>query len=178
MDKINIPKSDLYLETERLIIRPFERKDIVPSYEMNLDPLVSQYTGDGGVGSKAEMERRIVDNVFGDYEKYGFGRLAVEWKAERKFIGFTGLKYLSDLDEVDLGYRFLRAYWGKGIATESGRASIDLAFHKLGLAKLVAFVFPENVGSIRVLEKLGFGYERDVVLDGDMIGEYVLYNRV
>ena len=175
MNKIKIPKSDLYIETERLIIRPFEMKDVVPSYEMNLDPQVNLYTGDGGVVSKQEIERRIVENVFGDYERYGFGRLAVEWKAKRKFIGFTGLKYLADLEEVDLGYRFLRNYWGKGIATESGKASIDLAFNKLGLAKIIALIFPENVKSIRVVEKLGFSYEKDVVLDEQKAGEYVLY---
>ena len=65
------------------------------------------------VVSKKEIEQRIIENVFGDYKKYGFGRLAVELKSENKFIGFTGLKYLKEMDEVDLGYRFMKAYWGK-----------------------------------------------------------------
>jgi len=86
--------SNLFIETERLLIRPFKMEDIEPSYVMNLDAEVSKYTGDGGVVSKKEIERRIVENVFGDYEKYGFGRLAVELKGENKFIGFAGLKYL------------------------------------------------------------------------------------
>ena len=68
---------------------------------MNLDAEVSKYTGDGGVVSKEEIERRITENVLGDYKKYGYGRLAVELKEENKFIGFTGLKYLDDMDEVD-----------------------------------------------------------------------------
>jgi len=138
-------------------------KDIEPSYEMNLDAEVSKYTGDGGVVSKKEMERRIVENVFGDYDKYGFGRLAVEWKAENKFIGFTGLKYLEDLNEIDIGYRFMRDYWGKGIATESGRAIIDWGFTKLGVEKIIALILPENIPSIRVSEKLGMKYEKDIM---------------
>ena len=154
---------NLIIETERLLIRPFTVEDIEPSYAMNLDAEVSKYTADGGVVSKAEIERRIKENVFGDYEKYGYGRLAVELKSEGKFIGFTGLKYLKDLDEVDLGYRFMKEYWGKGIATESARAIVKFGFEDLMLKRLVAMVLPENIGSINVLEKLNFQYEKDII---------------
>lgn len=156
----------LVIETDRLLIRPFRLDDIEPSYQMNLDAEVSKYTGDGGVVSKKEIERRITENVFGDYEKYGFGRLAVEWKEEGRFIGFAGLKYLIDLDEVDLGYRFMQPYWGKGIATEASQACVKLGFETLNLEKLIALVLPENSGSIRVLEKLSFSYEKEIWEDG------------
>lgn len=96
-----IVNADLYIETDRLIIRPFTLADIEPPYQMNLDEEVSRYTGDGGVVSKQEIERRITENVFSDYEKFGYGRLAVELKEEHVFIGFTGLKYLNDMDVVD-----------------------------------------------------------------------------
>ena len=172
----SIPPTALRIETERLIIRPFELRDIDASYEMNLDPEVSQYTGDGGVVPKEEMERRIVKNVFGDYEKYGFGRLAVELKGENKFIGFTGLKYLPDMDEVDLGFRFMKQYWGMGIATESGKASIDFGFTILGLKRIIGLVLPENVKSVRVLEKLGFQYEKEFVEDGLLASQYAIRN--
>ena len=72
--------SDLIIETERLLIRPFSLDDIEPSYAMNLDIEVSKYTGDGGVVSKKEIRRRIIEDVFGDYEKHGFGRLALNLK--------------------------------------------------------------------------------------------------
>lgn len=166
--------SNLTIETDRLIIRPFKLEDIGPSYEMNLDAEVSKYTGDGGVVSKEEIERRIIENVFGDYEKHGYGRLAVELKSEGKFIGFTGLKYLEDMNEVDLGYRFMKEYWGKGIATESALASIKLGFEKLGLEKIIAMVLPENIASIRVLEKLNFNYEKEIIEDGLTAKVYVL----
>ncbi len=157
--------SNLIIETERLLIRPFNLNDIEPSYAMNLDPKVNLLTGDGGIVSKAEIERRIIENVLGDYKKYGFGRLAVELKGENKFIGFTGLKYLEDLKEVDLGYRFMSNYWGKGIASEAGRACLNLGFDTLKLNKIVAMVLPNNKGSIRVLEKLNFEYEHDIIED-------------
>ena len=164
--------SNLFIETERLIIRPFTMDDIEPSYLMNLDPEVSRYTGDGGVVSREEMERRIVEDVMGDYAKHGYGRLAVEWKANGQFIGFSGLKYLEDMDEVDLGFRYMKAYWGMGIATEAGRPCLDLGFESLGLKRIIAMVLPENGGSIRVLEKLGFGYEKEIMEEGMLAKVY------
>jgi ribosomal-protein-alanine N-acetyltransferase len=169
-----LSRLDLKIETERLLIRPFELGDIEASYEMNLDPDVSKYTGDGGVVSKNEIKRRIVEDVFGDYEKYGFGRLAVELKGVNKFIGFTGLKYLANINEVDIGYRFMKEYWGKGIATESGKACIKYGFVTLGLNRIIGLVLPENLGSIRVLEKLGFKYEKDIIDDGQIVKQYSL----
>ena len=169
--------SNLFIETERLLIRPFKMEDIEPSYIMNLDAEVSRYTGDGGIVSKEEIERRIVENVFGDYEKHGFGRLAVELKGENKFIGFTGLKYLEDMDEVDLGYRFMKEYWGKGIATESAKACVNLGFNTLGLKRMIAMVLPENIGSIRVLEKLNFEYEKEIIEDNQLAKVYSLIKK-
>ena len=169
-----MPNPNLIIETERLLIRPFKMEDIEPSYIMNLDAEVSKYTGDGGIVSKKEIERRIVENVFGDYEKHGFGRLAVELKKVNKFIGFTGLKYLEDMDEVDLGFRFMKEYWGKGIATESAKACVNLGFNKLGLKRMIAMVLPENTGSIRVLEKLNFEFEKEIIEDNQLAKVYSL----
>lgn len=169
-----MPNSNLIIETERLLIRPFTMEDIEPSYTMNLDAEVSRYTGDGGVVSKKEIERRIVENVFGDYTKHGFGRLAVELKGENKFIGFTGLKYLEDMDEVDLGYRFMKEYWGRGIATESGKACVNFGFNELGLKRIIAMVLPENTSSIHVLKKLQFEFEKEIIEDNQLAEVYSL----
>ena len=154
------------LETPRLILRPFELADIESSWVMNKDAEVSRYTGDGGVVSRDEMERRIREDVMGDYEKYGFGRLAVEVKGGERFIGFAGLKYLEDLQEVDLGYRLMKKYWGRGYATEAARACLDYGFDQLNLSEIIAMVLPANIASIRVLEKLGFTYSEDRFEEG------------
>ena len=164
----------LFIETERLIIRPFTLDDIEPSYRMNLDPEVSRYTGDGGVVSRTEIKRRITEDVLGDYRKHGFGRLAVCFKPENKFIGFAGLKYLDDLGEVDLGYRFMKEYWGMGIGTEAALACVNLGFDTLGLNMLIAMVLPQNLGSIRVLEKLDFQYDKDIIEDNQLAKLYTL----
>ena len=162
------------LETERLLLRPFELTDIEPSYQLNLDAEVSRYTGDGGVVSKDEITRRITEDVFGDYQNYGYGRLAVELKSTQEFIGFAGLKYLPDWEEVDLGYRLMRKYWGQGLATEAAAACVEFGWESLGLDSMIGLVLPENVASINVLEKLGFSYEKDVLEDGLLAKKYVL----
>ena len=165
------------LETERLILRPFTLDDLDASYEMNLDPEVSRFTGDGGVISKDELKRRIEEDVMGDYKKYGYGRFAVELKENNKFIGFSGLKYLPEYDVVDLGYRFIKKYWGRGYATESCVASVKFGFETLKLEDIIGLVLSENIASIRVLTKLGFLFDKEVVEDGLLAHQYILKNK-
>ncbi len=153
-------------QTDRLIIRPFTLSDVEPSHQMNIDPEITKYTGDGGVVDINETRRRIKEDVLGDYKKYGFGRMAVEWKENGEFIGFTGLKYLEDLKLVDIGYRFKKNYWDKGIATESSKLLIDYGFDTLNLSKIIGLVLPANQKSIRVLKKLGLTYESEIIEDG------------
>jgi RimJ/RimL family protein N-acetyltransferase len=162
------------IETERLILRPFREDDIESSYLMNLDPELSRYTGDGGVLSREEIEMRIRKNVFGDYEKYGYGRFAVDWKQTGEFIGFSGLKFLTERNATDLGYRFRRDIWGRGIATEAGKASIHFGFQELCLDKIIGQVIRANTASVRVLEKLGFSYDSSFRLEGVECDLYIL----
>ena len=169
-------KSTVIFETERLIIRHFELRDIEHAYQMNLDKEVSRYTGDGGVVDRNEIERRIKDHVLGDYKKHGYGRFAVELKSTGEFIGFTGLKYLEDMDEVDIGFRFKRAHWGKGIATESVLPCLEYGFNVLKLKRIIAMVLPENIGSVNVLKKIGMTYEKEVIEDGLPAHQYIIEN--
>jgi RimJ/RimL family protein N-acetyltransferase len=162
------------LTTDRLILRPFTIEDIPAHYEMNLDPEVSRYTGDGGVVGIDEIERRIKDHVLRDYKMHGYGRMVVELKETGENIGFCGLKYLPDLKEVDLGYRFVRHHWGKGIATEAARATLDNGWKGLGLTRVIAWVLPENLGSVRVLDKLGFHFDKALLEENQVIHQYVI----
>ncbi len=87
----------------------------------------------------------------------------------------TGLKVLEDWQgEVDLGYRFLPEYWGQGLATEASRAALQYGFEVIGLKRVIGLVMPENVASIRVLEKVGMQYEKSVRYDGDPVELYAI----
>ncbi|PYT71648.1 MAG: hypothetical protein DMG39_12410 [Acidobacteria bacterium] len=81
-------------------------------------------------------------------------------------IGDSGLLVLQDYGWVDLGFRFAQPYWGKGLATEVASAWVRTAFDELGVSRLGAFVHPENVASIHVLEKVGFRAERHEMVMG------------
>ena len=77
---------------------------------------------------------------------------------------------------MDLGYRFMKRYWGQGIATEAGQACLHLGFDVLALPRIIALVLPENKASIRVLEKLAFQYEKDVDEEGQIARYYAREN--
>jgi ribosomal-protein-alanine N-acetyltransferase len=79
-------------------------------------------------------------------------------------IGFCGPKFLADMQEVELGYRFLPDFWRMGLATESSRAAISYCRSVLHLKRLIALIHPENTASARVVAKLGFGLERTISL--------------
>ena len=160
------------IETPRLLMRPYTEDDIQDAYLMNLDPEVSRYTGDGGVHTFEEIDKIIRTSVLTDYKVHGFGRLAVIHKENNEFIGFSGLKYLPEFDEVDIGYRFKKAYWGKGIATEANLPFIDYGFQKLGLKKIIGLVFAENVASVNVLKKLGLSFLKQVEEEGEILDWY------
>lgn len=99
------------------------------------------------------------------YQKWGFGLWAVVHKAERRVIGYCGLMRFDDIDgqpEIELGYRLTRGFWGRGLATEAAGAVRDHAFGVLGLPRLISLIDPRNTASLRVAEKTGLRYEKDV----------------
>jgi RimJ/RimL family protein N-acetyltransferase len=145
------------IETERLLLRRFRLEDADVVYRMGTDPQVTRYTHEHA--TSIEQAREIlIEHPLADYQKHGFGRWACVLKATGEVIGFSGLKRLEDLGEVDVGYRFLPAYWGKGLATEAARVALDFGFTQLRLPRIIGLVIPENVASVRVLEKIGMTF--------------------
>jgi ribosomal-protein-alanine N-acetyltransferase len=149
----------LQLETERLIMRPFEIKDAPLLFELNSDPDVTQYVGEGAYETVEQVEAFI--RSYNQYEKYGLGRLNMFTKTTGEYIGWCGLKYLADRNEVDIGYRLLKQYWGKGYATESAKANLNYGFNTVGLERIIGMAMKENTASINVFKKLGLIYSHD-----------------
>ena len=109
-------------------------------------------------------------------QTWGFGHYAVVEKRRQQVIGYCGLSYLPDLAgqaEVAIGYRLARSAWGKGYASEAARAVCDFAFNTLCMQRLIALIDPSNIASIRVAEKIGMHYEKDVMLEGYTHPDYV-----
>ena len=102
------------------------------------------------------------------------GLWVVEWRREPGFLGWCGLFPLEDFGLIELGYRYVRAAWGQGVATEAAVAVLDHGFLALGLDPIVAVTHPDNLASRRVLEKLGFGHEGRARYYGSEVAFYRL----
>ena len=154
------------LETERLILRPLQISDAETLDRVFGDPEVMLY------GPGIQTQTWVHDWLRGcleDYQKLGFGPWAVVEKGSSTVIGYAGLFHFSDIDgqaEIEVGYRLARYYWGMGFATEAAAAVREYAFLVLCLPRLIALIDPQNTASIRVAEKIGMHYEKDVMLEG------------
>ena len=144
------------IETQRCYLRELSVYDAQFFYDLNADSEVIKYTGDMPFNTLQEAESFLRN--YNQYELYGFGRWAVINKTTGDFLGWCGLKYLPDQNEVDLGYRFFKKYWNQGFATETAKACIAYGFNDLNLAKIIGRAMEMNVGSIKVLEKAGLTF--------------------
>lgn len=155
----------LIAETDRLLFREFSPGEAEAFYRLNDDPEVIKYTGDPPFRD-AEEARQFLLN-YDHYARHGFGRWSVYWKENGMYAGFCGLKYSLASDEVDVGFRFYRKYWNRGLATESALAALRLGFEKYHLQKIVGRAMKENRASHRVLEKLGMKQAKEFREDGN-----------
>lgn len=161
------------LETGRLTLRKFEITDKEYFFELNADPDVIKYTGDQAFES-VDFAEKFLKN-YTHYSQYGYRRWAVILKDNGTFTGWCGLKYNPEIKEVDLGFRFFKKYWNKGYATEAGIACIQYGFNHLGVTKIIGRVMNNNIASIRVLEKAGLHFEKEIDFNGEAGSCYCIY---
>lgn len=149
------------LETPRLLLRKFLEEDAEFFFELNDDIEVIRYTNDEPF--KNIEEARVLITQYDQYQKYNLGHFSVQLKETNKLLGWCGLKYHPENGETDLGYRFKKIYWNKGYATEASAACLEYGFNKLKLPFIIATAMKENTASIKVLQKLGMQYWKDVI---------------
>lgn len=137
-------------ETQRLLLRELNVSDAEPFFNLNASAEVLKYTGDKAFQSISEAETFLKN--YADYERNGFGRWAVVSKDKNAFLGWCGLK-LNEEKCIDLGFRFFQKNWGKGYATESARASLELGFNHFKVEEILGRAAKDNHASIRVLKK-------------------------
>lgn len=161
--------AEVFLETERLTLRKLTEADVGNLFELDSDPEVVRYANPGGRTTPYEEIRgRLLPRLLSYYEKYdGYGFYAADEKNTGRFVGWFFLRPVpvdgrlpDSFEEVELGYRLKRSEWGKGYATEGSKALLEKGFRDLGTKRVAADIIAENVASVRVLEKLGFGFEK------------------
>ena len=152
------------LETERLILRWLRTDDAAFIFELVNEPSWLKYIGDKGVKTLKDAENYIRKGPVEMYGRLGFGLYLVEIKESNEPIGICGLIKRETLEDVDLGFAFLPRFWGKHYAFESATAAMSYGKNVLGLPRIAAIISQDNRPSERLLEKLGFRFERKVRL--------------
>jgi RimJ/RimL family protein N-acetyltransferase len=157
------------IETERLLLRPLVIEDAEFIIELLNDPSFIKNIGDRNVHNVEDAHGYILKGPVTSYEKNGFGLCLVTLKETGESIGMCGLIKRDALEDVDLGYAYLPRYWSKGFAVEAARATLEFGWNIIGLKRIVAITDPANTPSNRVLEKLGFVFEKMVKIAADDI---------
>ena len=130
--------------------------------KMHQDPKVMATLA--GVRSNEETQLILQENLQ-HWERHGFGLWVFRDKIDNRFVGRAGLRHVhvEGNDEVELAYALMSEFWGKGLATEIGETILKVGFEQLKLPEVVCFTMTTNFASQRVMQKLGFQYERDFI---------------
>ena len=147
----------IIIETERLILRTWNRQDAEAYYLINQDDNVMEFLPKPSLTMSQVND--FISRMNIQMTKHDHTLWAVEIKETKEMIGFVGLNYTdwksSFTPAVEVGWRLGSQYWGKGYATEGAKASIDYGFNKINLKEIISFTVPENIKSINVIKKLG-----------------------
>ncbi|MEH7073635.1 GNAT family N-acetyltransferase [Neobacillus drentensis] len=156
------------METERLTLRWLTPDDAAFILELLNDPTWVRFIGDRGIRTLDDARNYIVNGPMEMYVRLGFGLFLVELKdAGRTPIGMCGLIKRDGLADVDLGFAFLTRFQSKGYGFEAASATLEYGKEVVGLKRLVAITSVDNVGSARLLEKVGMRFERMITLPHD-----------
>jgi RimJ/RimL family protein N-acetyltransferase len=157
-------KIGMELETERTWMRKLTVEDAADLYRLNADPDVIKYTGDDPFTTIDEARQFLAQ--YDQYTAYGVGRLAVIEKSTQSFIGWCGLKYTPETHAYDIGFRFFKACWNRGFATETAKKCLEYGFEVLNLDEIISRVMKDNMASIQVLKKLGMSFQENIDFAG------------
>jgi len=157
--------SKIILQTKRLTLRRIQQSDVPPLLDLWTDPEVTEHLG--GPRERAKLEPLFAQDVQDPFaEEYDLW--PVEERQTREVIGHCGLleKEVDGADEIEVIYIFKRLAWGKGYATEIGKALIQYAFEDKKQTRVIALIEPENEASAAVAEKIGMLCEKEVIRPG------------
>lgn len=168
----------IILETERLTLRTWSLMDAEEGFRIWSDPEVMRYIGTGQPYADVEQARGLLGRMIAHQDKHGFCYWAVVDKESGELIGSCGMAHhLDGGPEIDFGYTLARSRWGQGYATEAAAAALRYALEILRLPEIIASVDSRNLASRRVLEKIGFVYQRTEQLEEGVDLWYIAVRR-
>lgn len=152
------------LRTHRLLLTRFEPSDLDDFLAMRNEPEVIRILGH----TRAQQEAAHVQSLSDHWARHGYGWWVARDPGSGVFLGCGGLRShtIAGVPETELAYSFLPGYWGRGYASELARVAVAQGFVRLGVRDIVGFALPENVASRRVMEKIGFLREHELLHAG------------
>lgn len=163
------------IETERLILRRLTIEDAGDLYRIYSDPETMEFMIDNAA-SVEDVRSAIGKHIDTYYKVYGFGLWATVLKENNALIGRCGLlsQEIDGVKELELAALIGSNYWGQGLAAEAARAIVKLGFEKYGANRIIAVIFPQNTNSIRLAERIGMKFQREIDQYRDF-GRILLY---
>lgn len=161
------------IETKRLIFREIEKKDIGELFKIYNDKELTKYFVSGADKSLDQTKVRVQSIKF-HWNKYNFGDFILLHKDNSRIAGYAGLHYKVDGGNVNISYIIEKSLWGTGLGKEACLALVYYGFKILGLNKIVAEIDPQNINSIRLIEKCGFKFSRAMEWKGFARQEYII----
>jgi RimJ/RimL family protein N-acetyltransferase len=155
------------VETERLALREFTADDADFVLRIVNEPSFLRYIGDRGVRNLDDARKYIADGPVAGYARDGHGLMRVDRKSDGAVLGMCGLLKRDALPEPDIGFTFLPEFWSQGYALESARAVLSHARGTLRIGRILAITTRDNGPSMRLLDKLGFRFERMIALGNE-----------
>lgn len=155
------------LETERLSLRKLTIEDAQFILTLLNEPSFIRYIGDKQVRNVEDAEAYILNGPVASYERNGFGLYLVQLRESYTPVGMCGFLKREELPDPDIGFAFLPEFWRKGFAFEAAAALLQDARARLKLQRILAITSLDNEASIKLLERLGFRFERVTQLAAD-----------
>ncbi len=164
----------LLLETERIVLRRFQSADAQLLFELDSDPEVMRFITKGKPTPRGQIEEEILPRILSYYSRVPTqGVWAALLKGQGEFVGWFHLR-ADKLEpaEMELGYRLKRSCWRAGLASEGARALLAKGFGEWQMDKICARTLVGNLGSRRVMEKIGLQFEGEFSYPAEMLPEW------
>ncbi|MBE9035307.1 GNAT family N-acetyltransferase [aff. Roholtiella sp. LEGE 12411] len=158
------------IETPRLQLRQFILDDFDNLFRLYSDAEVMKYLS---LRTREQTQASLHKHIQ-HWQQHNFGMWAVIHKDSSKLIGRCGLGFLENTPEVELGYVFDKSYWNMGLGTEASQATLQYGFKELKLERIVAIAKPDNIASVRVIQKIGMKYQKNAHYYGHDVVYYAI----
>ena len=150
------------LPIDDFTMRPLQVSDLDALAEIWSNPEVTRFLPSRGIPISRENTEKSLKSFLKHWQQRGYGIWAIIENCSSQMIGYCGLRYLDELDEVEILYGLAKTYWQRGITTKAAKAAISYGFNVANLDKIMAMALPENLASRRVMEKAGLHYQKPI----------------